>query len=106
MLRIPSARLPLGLVPMLTTMTKLFALWPAIETKLSAGFPAALCGTSNLFSCQLRSRILRCPQIVLLFAVSFVDCEECHCILVGFLPKARRAIVCILFSLEQSRVVD
>ena len=90
----------------LTMMTKLFAGWPTIVTKLSAGFPATVCRTSNLFSGQLRSRVLRCPQIVVLFAVLFVDCEECLCILVGFLPGARRAIVCILFSLEQSRVVD
>ena len=90
----------------LTMMTKLIAGWAAILTKLSAGFPATVCRTSYLFSGQLRSRILRCPQIVVLFAVLFVDCEECLCILVGSLPSARRAIVCILFSLEQSRVVD
>ena len=84
-----------GFGPNLTTMTK-----------LSAGFSATVCRTSNLFSGQLRSHILRCPQIVVLLAVLFVDCEECLCILVGFLPGARHAIVCILFSLEQSRVVD
>ena len=65
-----------------------------------------LCRTSNLFWSELRSHILRCPQIVVLFAVLFVDCEEWFCILLGSLPGARRAIVCILFSLEQSRVVD
>ena len=75
-------------------------------TKLSAGWLATLCGTSNLFSGQLRSQILRCPRIVVLFAVLFVVCEEWFCILLGSLPSARRAIVCILFSLEQSRVVD
>ena len=83
--------------PNLTTMTKLFAGWPASLTKLSAGFRATLCRTSNLFSGQPRSHILRCPQVVVLFAVLFVDCEEWFCILVGFLPGARRAIVCILF---------
>ena len=87
-------------------MTKLLASWSAILTKLSAGFSSTLCRTSNLFSGRQRCRILRCPQIVILFAVLFVDCEEWHCILVGSLPGARRAIVCILFSLEQSEVVD
>ena len=61
---------------------------------------------SNLFSGQRRSRIFRCLQIVAFFAVLQVDCEEYLCILVGFLPGARQAIVCILFSLEQSRAFD
>ena len=61
---------------------------------------------SNLFSGQPRSHILRCPQFVVLFAVLFVDCEEWFCILHGSLPGARRAIVCLLFSLMQSQVVD
>ena len=38
-----------GFGPTLTTMTKLFAGWPAILTMLSAGFPATLGRTSNLF---------------------------------------------------------
>ena len=95
-----------GFGPTLTTMTKLLAGWPAIQTKMSASFPATVCTISNPFSGHRRSRIFRCPQIVALFAVFFVHCEEWLCILVGFLPGARRAIVCILFSLEQSRVVD
>ena len=44
--------------------------------------------------------------IFVLFAVLLVDCEEWLCILVGFLPGARRAIVCVHLSLEQSRTVD
>ena len=40
-----------------------------------------------------------------LCAVLFVDCEEWFYILLGSLPGARRAILCILFGLEQSRVV-
>ena len=95
-----------GFGPNTTTMTKLFAAWPTILTKLSAFFPATLCRTSNLFSGQPRSHILRCRQIVVLCAVLFVDCEAWFCILLGSLPRARRAIVCILFSLEQGRVVD
>ena len=106
MLRIPIARLPMGLVPFLTTMTKLSAGWPATLTKLSAGFPATLCRTSNLFLGQPRSHILRCPRIVVLFAVLLVDCEEWFYILLGSLPGARPVIVCILFALEQSQVVD
>ena len=91
---------------MLTTMTKLFAGWPAILTKLSAGSSGNLCRTFNLFSGQLRSHIHRCPEIVVLFAVLLVDCEEWFCILLGSLPGAHHAIVCILFSLEPDRVVD
>ena len=95
-----------GFGPTLTTMAKLFASQPTILTKVSASFTANVCTVSSLFSGQLRSRILRCPQIVVLFAVLFVDFEECLSLLVWFLPGARHAIVCILFSLEQSRVVD
>ena len=87
-------------------MTKLLTNWTAIRTQMSAGFTAHVFGTSNLFSGQLRSRILRDLQIVALFAVLSVDCEEYLCILVGFLPGAHHTIVCILISLEQSRVVD
>ena len=38
-----------GFGPTLTTMTKLFSRWPAILTKLSAGFPATVCRPSKLF---------------------------------------------------------
>ena len=75
-------------------------------TKLSAGFPATLHGTSNLFVGRLQSRILQFPRIVVLFAVLLVDCEEWFYFLLGSLPGARRAIVCNLFSLKQSQVVD
>ena len=40
-----------GFGPTLTMMTKLFA-----------GWPGTVCRTCNLFSGQLRSRILHCPQ--------------------------------------------
>ena len=82
-------------------MTKLLASWPASLTQMSACFPATVCGTSYLCSGQRRSEGLRGLQIVALFAVLFVDCEEYLCILVGFLSSARHAIVCILFSLEE-----
>ena len=84
-----------GFYPNLVTMTK-----------LSAGFTATLKRTSSLFEVQLRSRILRCPRMLVFFAVLLTDCEEWFCSLAGFLPGARRAIVCILFLLEQSQVVD
>ena len=45
-------------------------------------------------------------QTLVLFAVLLVDCEEWFCSLLGSLPSARHAIVCILFSLEQNQVVD
>ena len=44
--------------------------------------------------------------MLVLFAVLHVDCEEWFCSLAGSLPGARRAIVCILFLLGQSQVVD
>ena len=94
-----------GFGPTLTTMTKLSAGWPATLTKWSAGFTATLAEPPT-YSRSPRSHILRCPRIVVLFAVLLVDCEEWSCILLGSLPGARRAIVCILFSLEQSQVVD
>ena len=76
------------------------------RTKPSAGLNANLFGTSSLFEGRLQSRILRFPRTLFLFGISLVDCEEWFCSLVGSLPSARRAIVCILFSLEQSQVVD
>ena len=92
MLRIPTTRLPM--VHNLMTVTK-----------LSAGFPATLCRTSSLFEGQPRSGILRCPRMLVLFAVLLVDCEEWFCNRAVSLPDARRAIVCILFLREQSQVV-
>ena len=84
-----------GFDPILTTMTKRWA-----------GFPATLCRTSIQFQDQPRSRILRFLRTVVLFFVVIVDCEEWFCILLGSLAGARRGIVCILYSLEQSRVGD
>ena len=67
---------------------------------MSAGFTGTVSAISNLCSGQRRSQGLRGLHIVAF------DCEEYLSILVGFLPGARRAIVCILFSLEERRVVD
>ena len=44
--------------------------------------------------------------MVVLFAILLVDCEGWFCTLLGSLTGSRHAIVCILFSLEESRVVD
>ena len=82
----------------MTAMSKLSASFPVTLTKLSASFPATLSRTSILFWGQ-RNHILRCPRIVAPFAVLLIDCEEWFYILLGSLPSARRAIVCILFSL-------
>ena len=69
--------------------------------QMSAGFPATVCRISNLCSGQRRSQGLRGLQIVGLFAVLFVDCDEYLCILVGFLPGACHAIA---FSFRLSKV--
>ena len=70
-------------------------------TKLLAGFPATLCRTSSLCEGRLHN-----VQTLVLFAFLFVDCGGWFCSLAESLPGARRANVCILFSLEQSQVVD
>ena len=73
-LAVPEVVIFRGLVEVVVFVAQL-ADWPAILTKLSASFTATLCRTSNLFLGQPRSHILRCPQIVVLFAVLFVDYE-------------------------------
>ena len=88
---IPTARLPMGLIP-------IWRRWRSCGQ--------TLCRTSSLFWGQPRSRILRFLRTVVLFFVELVDCEGWFCSLAESLQGARRAIVCILFSLEQSRVVD
>ena len=45
-------------------------------------------------------------KLVSFFAVLFVDGEEWLFMVLGSLPGARHAIVRILFSLEQSRIID
>ena len=92
-----------GFGPTLTTMTKLLAGWPTSLTQMSASFPATVCRISNLCSGQRRSQSRRGLQIVALCAVLFVDCAEYFCVLVGFLPGARLAMVCILYRLSKVR---
>ena len=85
----------IGFGPTLTTMTKLLAAWLASLTQMSAGFTATVCRISNLCSGQRRSQSLRGLQIVALSLSCLLTAEEYLCILVGFLPGARHAIVCI-----------
>ena len=87
-----------------TTMTRLLASWPAIP--MSAGFAATVRRTSSLFSGQRRFRILRDLQIVAFFSLFFLLIVRTTSVFFGFLSGARHAMVCILFSLEHSRVVD
>ena len=86
--------------PTLTTMTRLFAGWPAILTKLSASLTDTLCRTSTTcFRVNCVVILFVALKLLSFFAVLFVACEEWSCILLGSLPGAPRAIVCILFSL-------
>ena len=75
------------------------------RTKLSADLTATLQRTSSLCEGRLHSHALKFPQTLVLFAVLFVDCEAWFYSLAESLPCVRRAISCILFSLEQSQVV-
>ena len=90
MLRIPTARLPIGSLP--------------------SGWQWRSC---RLVSPRLfvePPACLRVNRVVVIFdsfeLFLLIDCEGWLCSLAGSLPGARRAIVCILFSLEQSQVVD
>ena len=76
------------------------------RTKLSAGLPATLQRTSSQFEGRLHSHILPFTQMLVLFAVLLVVCEERFYVFVEYLPYVRRVISCILFSLEQSQVVE
>ena len=87
-------------------MTKLFASWPAILTKFVCKFlPRPFVEPPTCFRVYGVVIFFVALDMVALFAVFFVDCAEWSCILLGSLPGARRAFVCILFSREQSRVV-
>ena len=81
---------------------------PNLLTRTNAtSFPVTLnYRTASRFEDRLDSRARRFPQTLVLFAVLFGDCVEWFYSLVESLPCVRRAIVCILLSLEQSQVVD
>ena len=95
MLRIPIALSSIGFDPNAMTMTT-----------LSAGFTATLYRISILFQGQPRSRSLHLLRTVVLFFVELVCCDGWVYNFAGSLPDARHAIVCILFTLEQSQVVE
>ena len=66
-----------GFGPTLTTMTKLSASWPTTLTKLSAGFTRdPLRNLQTVFWVNRVVIFFVGPQIAVLFAVLFVDCEE------------------------------
>ena len=75
-------------------------------TNLSAGFHATLYRISIPFSGQPRCRSLHFLRTVVFFFDELVDCDGWVYNFVQSLPDTRHAIVCILFSLEQSQVVD
>ena len=81
-----------GFGPTLTMMTKLLASWSASLTQMSAGFPASV----ESPTCVRVNGVVKVFVVfksLPFFAVFFVDCEENLCILVGFLPSARHAVV-------------
>ena len=71
----------------------------------ATGFPA-LYRTTSLFEGRPHSHILQFLRTVVLFLVLLDGFEEWFKIPAGSLSVNRHAISCILFSLEQSRVVD
>ena len=105
MLRVPIARLPMGLVPRWRRWRSCLQVGPRSWRSFLQVSPRPVVEPSTCFRVN-RVVIFFVASNCCLFAVLFVDCEEWFCILVGFLPGARHAIVCILFSLEQSQVVD
>ena len=106
MLRIPLARFPMELVPRWRRWRSCLQVGPRSWRSCLHVSPWPFVEPPNCFSGRPRSHLLRFPRIVVLFAVLFVDCEERSCILLGSLPSFHHAIVCILFLLGQSRVVD
>ena len=81
-------------------------LWTKAMATKGTSFVALVYTTSSLFEGRLHSRILQFIRTLVLFFVFLVGFEEWFCVFVGSLPEIRRVISCILFSLEQSRVVD
>ena len=95
MLRIPIARFPMGSIPRCRRWRRFLQVSPRLSVEPSTCFRVNRVDVFFFVALELLS-----------FSMSYLfDCEEYLCILVGFLPSARHAIVCILFSLEKSRVV-
>ena len=72
----------------------------------ATGFSARVYRTSGLFENRPQSRILQFLRTVVLFFFLLAGFEKWFYISANSLPYIRRVISCILFSLEQSRVVD
>ena len=81
-------------------------LWTRTMVTEATGFAALVYGASNPFEDRPHSRILQFLRTFVLFFVLLVGFREWFYIPAGSLPKIRRVISCILFSLEQSQVVD
>ena len=81
-------------------------LWTRTMATKATGFPALSYRTSSLFEGRPHSRILQFLRTVVLFFVLLDGFEEWFKIPAGSLSFNRHVISCILFSLEQSRVVD
>ena len=81
-------------------------LWTRKMSMKATGFPALVYRTSSPFEDRSRSRILQLLRTLVLFFVLHVGVEKWLYVLAGSLPYTRRVSSCILFALEQSRVVD
>ena len=83
---------------------------PNLFTKTMAtnatGFTALVERTSSPSEDRLYSRILQFLRTLVLFFVLLVGFEEWSYVPAGSVKCIRRVISCILFSLEQSRVID
>ena len=106
MLRIPIARLPLGLVPRWRWWRSCLQVGPRSWRSCLQVSPRPFVEPPTCFRVNCVVMFFVALKLLSFFAVLFVDCEEWLCILLGSLPGARRATFCILFLLEQSRVVD
>ena len=80
--------------------------WTTTMATKGTSFPTLVYRTSSPLEGRPHSRILQFFRTLVLFFVLLVGFEEWCYIPAGSLPHIRRVISCILFSLEQSRVVD
>ena len=72
----------------------------------ATSFPALVERTSSPFEDRPQNRILQFLRTLVLFFVLLAGTEGWFYIPAGPLPHVRRVVSRILFSLEQSRVVD
>ena len=81
-----------------TPKTKSQTYWPREISHVMNGilFCVYLTLAISVLQIVLKWCILRCPRMLILFALLLVGCEEWFCSLVGSLPGARRAIVWVV----------